>query len=148
MRDDPIEEALRLLVKRRDEALAEVQRIEKALVDLGRPVTNTEPTRMTTAEPVAGANGVAPIYPPSVRGRLVFLLDEADRDWSVGEVIAEYERRGIPFTVKAPDNALRAALLEAQRKGQVERTAPGRYRSTKFAPGQAGIEWRGQEVIR
>jgi len=149
MRHDAVDEAVGLLMKRRDEALAEVQRIERALADLGRPVAD----QATEAPPTVMRPEVIDAHPRgtqhlSVRGRLVALLDEEDRDWTVGEVIAEYERRGVPFTVKAPDNALRAALVEAQRKGQVERTTPGRYKSTKFEPGEAGRQWRGEEMLR
>ena len=63
---------------------------------------------------------------------LVRLLDEADRDWSVSEILSEYESRGTPVNGANPDKNLRAAIVEARKAGRVERTAYGRYRSTKF----------------
>ena len=142
IRSDAVDEAVSLLVKRRNEALAEVLQIEKALSDLGHPVS---------AEPPVGQRRRLMDPPPiplsSVRGKVLALLIEEDRDWSVGEIITAYERRGEPFTVKNVDNAIRAALVETQKKGQVVRTAIGRYKSATFEPGEAGRQWNQKEVL-
>lgn len=127
MPDDPVEEAIQLLQKRREEALAEVERIDNALTQLGRPTPRTSPARMIPIE--LEASGFVLSERPSVRGMLVKLLgEEDDRDWNVAEVLAEYERRGTPVHGKDPENALRAAVNEAYKAGQIIRTGYGRYR--------------------
>ena len=57
------------------------------------------------------------------------LLYEGGRDWSVNEILSEYQNRGTPVEAKDPSNALRAAVAEANRAGTIVRTAPGRYRA-------------------
>ncbi|MGH9278452.1 MAG: hypothetical protein ACRD12_10175 [Acidimicrobiales bacterium] len=69
----------------------------------------------------------------SVRTMVLTLLDEEDRDWSVGEILAAYERRGTPVHGADPNNALRAALADAKKRGMVISTAVGRYKSARWA---------------
>ena len=68
----------------------------------------------------------------SVKTRMLVLMAEADRDWSVAEVLEEYDRRGFPIQAKDPKNALRAAVAEANRDGLIFRTSTGRYKSGKW----------------
>ncbi len=62
---------------------------------------------------------------------IVTLLEEEDRDWSVGEILAEYTRRGTPVHGQDPSNAARAALADAKKRGKVTSTTVGRYRASK-----------------
>ncbi len=119
--NDVLTEARDLLTRKRDECLAEIAQIDKAL-DALSGVGGGSPS-----------NGAAP--EKSVRTMVFDLFGEADRDWSVAEVLDEYERRGRPVHGKDPGNALRAALSAAFRQDKVERTAPGRYRATKWVAG-------------
>jgi hypothetical protein len=64
---------------------------------------------------------------------LNLLYEESDRDWSVNEILTEYESRGNPVTAKDPSNALRAAVAEANKAGTIVRTVPGRYRAAAEA---------------
>lgn len=60
------------------------------------------------------------------------LLEEGDRDWSVGEVLAEYQDRGTPVHGQDPSNALRAAMADAKKKRMVVSTDVGRYKASKW----------------
>ncbi len=60
------------------------------------------------------------------------LLVATDHDWSVAEILREYEDRGTPLQAKDPSNALRAAIAEANKAGTIFRTAPGRYKASKW----------------
>jgi hypothetical protein len=118
MPSDAVSEAVDLLVLRRGELQSEaaaisveIKRIDHALGALKGDVV----------APSATEQG------PSVRTLLVRLLEEDARDWSAGEVLAEYSRRGTPVHGKDPDNALRAAIADANKRGLIVRTAPGRY---------------------
>lgn len=67
-----------------------------------------------------------------VRSKVVDLLTEhPERDWSVGEIIDEYDRRQEPFPGerKKVDPQIRAALVVAGKRDEVVRTTPGRYRA-------------------
>jgi len=130
MPDDPVEEAIQLLQKRRTQALAEVERIDNALTQLGRPTPRPQ------ALPGPYSFQLPPERPMSVRSMLIALLRETDRDWNVAEILAEYEQRGTPVHGKDPENALRAAVNEAYKAGQIIRTSHGRYR---IAPVRASL---------
>jgi len=128
MTNDPVEEAIRLLQTRREEALAEVERIDNALTQLGRPTPRRATPSMMIPIDLERSGFTLPDR-PSVRSMLVSLLTEGDgRDWNVAEVLAEYQKRGTPVHGKDPENALRAAVNEAYKAGQIIRTAHGRYR--------------------
>lgn len=128
---DAVNSALKALRSKRHELQDELGRVEQAINALAA---------LAPGEPTPGGNGGAtrsaaePPARPSVRTMLVSLLDEENRDWSAAEVLAEYERRGTPVHGASPDNALRAAMVDASKAGQIERVATGRYRSTKFRP--------------
>lgn len=115
-----MDNVIQTLYQRRLELESELSRIDSALAAL------VPPTPVMSAPPVTQRL--------SVRQMLVALLDEADRDWSVSEVLEEYKRRGTPVHGTVPDKSLRSALVEAKKAGQVENTRWGRYRSTKFTP--------------
>lgn len=69
----------------------------------------------------------------SVRALTLALLDEAPRDWSADEVVEEYERRGSPFTVQDPRNAMFSAFSRLSREGHIVRTGHGRYVAKRYA---------------
>ncbi|HSH60139.1 MAG TPA: hypothetical protein VK988_10950 [Acidimicrobiales bacterium] len=82
----------------------------------------------------------------SARDKAVALAGEADRDWNTSEILAEWERRGDPIRGANPDNSLRAALSVAFQQGQLFRTAPGRYKSTKFKTDPGSLPLNGQNA--
>lgn len=119
---DPVAEALALLRRKRDALMGEVRHVEEGIAALEKllgatasPATSHDPNR------------------PSIRTMALSLMEEADRSWSVGEILAEYERRGTPVHGKDPNNALRAAIADAFKAGMIHRTAPGRYVAAKWA---------------
>jgi hypothetical protein len=69
---------------------------------------------------------------PSIARMLLALLDEADREWTVPEVLREYEVRGTPVHGKRPDHALRVAVGDTLKAGRIFRTATGHYKATKW----------------
>ncbi len=71
------------------------------------------------------------------------LLDEEPRDWNAKEILAELDRRGLPIAAQDPENALRAAIYEANRDEKITRSSPGRYKSTKF--GNVSATFKGEE---
>lgn len=119
---DPVEEALELLRQKQRSLIEEVNRVEEAITALEKlsPKTGRVPSR--SYDPNR----------PSVRTKVVALLEEAARDWSAGEIIAEYRRRAEPIQATDPSNALRAALADAKKKGMVVSTAVGRYKAAKW----------------
>lgn len=131
---DPVVEAMRVLERRRTEALEEVKRLDMAIVALSN--LTTAPASELPA-PVFVEH--SPIPRPSVKTMMLALLGESDRDWSVNEVLAEYESRGTPVQAQDPSNALRAAVAEANKVGQIFRTATGRYKASKWRA-TTGIE--------
>ncbi len=132
--DDPILEALTALRHRREEAMQEVQRIETAIASLELLVP-------VAAPPLFIPPPSEVEWPrPSAKSLMMRLMLEGDRDWSVPEVIQEYENRGITFQVKDPNNALRAAVAEENKKGTILRTAPGRYKAAKWTSAQDQLE--------
>lgn len=122
---DAIQEAIALIRAKRDEALAEVERQTHALAALEALAA----PGMTASEPTPSGPRTRG---PSVRTKALALMDEGPRDWSTGEIIAEYQRRGDPVHGKDPPNALRAALADLFKAKLIYRTAPGRYQSVKF----------------
>jgi hypothetical protein len=131
MVDDAVAQADQILAAREAVLLQELARIRDARRGLERVRPASEPPRPTTKEVQQRL---------SVRTLLLNLLEEADRDWSANEVLAEYERRGTPIHGADPSNALRAAISDANKAKQIVRTAVGRYKSARFEkvipPGQ------------
>lgn len=123
---DPLDKVIDTLFQRRLELEVELARIDAALKALlpSGPMTMDETA--TAVPPIRTAR-------LSVRQMVVALLDEANRDWSVSEVLAEYERRGTPIHGASPEKSLRAALAEAKKAGQIVSTAWGRYKSAGYA---------------
>lgn len=150
--DDDLRDAIALLQRKRAAHLAQVERIDAAVAALAAVIQEPEereagqPQDITAADDPPARHGFARAVLATVgdlataqrqqvqstRQKVVSLAEEADRHWSVGQMIAEYRRRGAPFSGANPDSAVRAAIVTAVDKGQLYRTAYGRYRATKF----------------
>jgi hypothetical protein len=131
MDDDALTQALSLLRQSRSDATAELARIEDAI----RALENLSKKASTRTAPQPLLPGLLPGR--SVRTMMLNLLDEGDRDWSVAEILAEYQHRGTPVHGKDPDNALRAAIADAYKAGTIARTSIGRYSSARWPkPGE------------
>lgn len=120
---DPVVEALTALREKVAALDAESQRLRQAIAAL---------------EALGGHSSEVPRSSshdrnrPSVRTMAIELMEEKDRDWSAGEILAEYDQRGTPVHGQDPNNALRAALADALKRGLVVRTEVGRYKSVKW----------------
>lgn len=118
---DPIAAALSQLISDRDDHLAQASRLSEAI---------------TALEAVRGPGEDGPATAgsrPSVRMMMMQLVNEENRDWSTAEILTEYQHRGTPIHGKDPNNALRAAIADAYKAGQIARTTTGRYKATKWA---------------
>jgi len=127
---DPVRDAVRALKQRKQDLTQEMRRVDQALSAL-------------TGLSEQDGRGPAPQRPkgaPSVRVMLLTLLrEDYDRDWSVAEIMAEYQKRGTPIHGTKPENALRAAITDAHKREQILRTAPGRYKAaTSDSPRSSG----------
>lgn len=120
---DPVDEALALLRQKRMMLLDDLARLEEGIAALDKLAGRARGTAAPSQAPAR----------PSVRTKVVTLLDEEARDWSAGEIIKEYERRGDPIHGQDPSNALRAALADAKKKGMIVSTGVGRYKSAKWS---------------
>lgn len=136
---DDLLDAIALLRRKRADHLAQVEKIDAALVALAEVID--EPEQRQTGK--ASTNGLAARVVEKIeaqgqttRQKIVSLAEEEDRNWSVGQMISEYNRRGAPFTGANPDSAVRAAIVTATQKDELYRTAHGRYRATKFRPSE------------
>ena len=99
--NDPVEDAVQLLLTANARAKEEVARIEEALRQLGRPVP------ITVVFP--GHTITVPPKPPSIRQLVVSLLDEEEVSWSAPEVLEALEIRGADLgNANDPINAIRA----------------------------------------
>lgn len=130
MTDDTLPSALTFLRDKRDEHVAEVKRLTQAISAIEAVLAGDEPPSPNSVNGNGGSSATS--ERPSVRVMALRLMEEADRDWSVPEILDEYERRGTPIVANDPDNALRAAVAEAHKKGQMIRTAVGRYKAKKW----------------
>lgn len=115
---DAITGALSLLEQERARLVDEVTRVDAAI----HALRDLAQTSTASYDP----------HRPSVRTKLMSLLDEERRDWSAGEILDAYQRRGDPIHGADPSNALRAAIADAHKKGMIVRTDVGRYRSVKW----------------
>ncbi|MGO8826168.1 MAG: hypothetical protein ACLQU9_13145 [Acidimicrobiales bacterium] len=128
MSTDPIHDAILALEAKRDALTGEVNRLTQAisaLLALGEVGAPQPP--MASPRPVV----VPPSGRLSVKQMMLQLLYEQDRDWNVNEILAEYQKRGTPIQAKDPSNALRAAVAEANKAGDIVRTTPGRYKAAR-----------------
>jgi len=125
--DDAVAQAEALLRQRREEHLAQVEKIDAALAALAGSV----PTNLNRY-PFQSDGGTGAITNKSVRMMLLDLLNESDRDWSVNEILAEYMKRGTPIHGKDPSNALRAAIADANKAHTIVRTDVGRYAAAQY----------------
>jgi hypothetical protein len=117
---NPVAEALDLLSQQRASLAGELRKVDEAIAAL---------EKLVGKKPVTKANRSG----PSVRTKLVSLLEEEPRDWSAGEIIHEYERRGDPIQGADPSNALRAAFADAKKRGMIVSTGVGRYQASKWS---------------
>lgn len=131
MARDPVVDALATLRSKRDELTAQISRYDEAIRTLSELVDGA----VTPTGPTPGASFVATSISPesntgkSVRVMMLDLMHEdRDRDWSVNEILDEYQRRGTPVHGKDPNNALRAAIADAHKAGTIVRTTTGRYK--------------------
>ncbi|HSH58222.1 MAG TPA: hypothetical protein VK988_01015 [Acidimicrobiales bacterium] len=120
--ENPVAEALSLLEQREASLSDELRQVREAVVSLRKVVGMSTPAPPTTSDRNR----------PSVRTKLVTLLEEEARDWSAGEIIHEYERRGDPIHGRDPANALRAAFADAKKQGWIVSTGVGRYKAAKW----------------
>ncbi len=134
--DDLLIDAVDVLKRRRDERLAEANKLAQAISTLDgitpgsspdeAPSDGAEPQSVTEEPPSVKAQ------PPSVKTLMLDLMAEGDRDWSTNEILTEYDARGTPVHGKDPGNAIRAALAEALKADQIIRTQVGRYKSQEW----------------
>ncbi len=116
---NPVAEALDLLSQQRATLADELRQVDDAIAALEKLVGKKGATKAIRSG-------------PSVRTKLVALLEEEARDWSAGEIIHEYERRGDPIQGADPSNALRAAFADAKKRGMIVSTGVGRYQASKW----------------
>lgn len=135
---DPVDEALGLLRQKRRSLLENVGRVDEGIAALEKLSTRADRTPALAHDPNR----------PSVRTKVVRLLSEANRDWSAGEIIAEYKDRGDPIQGTDPSNALRAALADAKKKGMIVPTGVGRYQSVKWVEQPEGSNGTGPELAQ
>ena len=138
MNDDPIRQAVELLLHGRQKAQLELQRIDAALTSLGHLSPGPELGALYEAALMT------PASPPSIRSVVVSLLDEEAKDWSAPEVLAELESRKVELRSKDPANAVRAALAEANKNGEAFRTGYGKYMSTRYQEGQMAAVFKNE----
>jgi hypothetical protein len=118
--ENPVAAALALLGQKRATLADELRQVDEAIASLEKLV-GKKPRAKTTDR-----SG------PSVRTKLVTLLEEEPRDWSAGEILQEYKRRGDPIQGADPSNALRAAFADAKKKGMIYSTSVGRYMASTW----------------
>lgn len=146
-----LSEAIAILRRKREKLVDQVNRIDMAIVALQEvDIQPEEEVHAPSAtEPANGSkpNKGVPIG-RGVQSRVRLLLEEYDRPWTVRDIIEVFERRGDPVTSNKPSHAVRTALVMLHKQGKVERTAPGSYRSTRFAPPQQNLSdvFRGPAV--
>ncbi len=129
MTDDPIAEVLESLRLKLAGVEREADRITDAIAAL--EALSAEGIRVAQVVARRPPTRSVPSARLSVKQMMLNLLYEQDRDWSVNEILAEYESRGTPITAKDPNNALRAAVAEANKTGDIVRTAQGRYKAAE-----------------
>ena len=140
--DHALAQAVEILQTKREDILRtaseQVNRIDIAIGQLQQVMSSTAPT--AAPAPVLETT----LGSKSVRTMMQELLDEDDRDWSAFEVLEAYKQRGTPVHGKDPENAVRAAINDANKAGRIERTAPGRYKSTiwRLGPDKGGLNLR------
>lgn len=116
---DPVAEALALLRRKHDALMADVRHVEDGIEALERLSGSSHTVLQAKPE-------------RSIRTMALDLMNEKDRDWSVAEILDEYERRGTPVHGKDPNNALRAAIADAHKAKVIFRTSIGRYKAVQF----------------
>lgn len=138
MEPDDLEDVIAQLRDRRAAVVARLQRIDAALEALGRPVA---PAQERAVVSVARAEKRG----PSVYERVLRLLEEGDRAWSVADIIDTCARRGEPLVGSSVSNNVRSALAKLHQTGRIVRVEQGRYKSARFMTN--GHSLHEQEVV-
>jgi hypothetical protein len=97
-----------------DEAAAAVAKLDQALAVLGVPQE-------------AKRRG------PSVRTRVLDVIEETDRIWPADEMLAELEQRGMPVAGIDPLKQVKTAMVNLANGKLAVRVAPCTVRAAKFA---------------
>ncbi len=123
-------------VSRIDKALAHfkgaVEEVDEVLGDISASAPVLVPTGVATDPGSAELASSPPAKRRSIRRMLLELLEESDRDWTVAEVLAEYEARNDPVHGQRPPHAMRVAVGDSHKAGDIFRTSVGRYKSVKW----------------
>ena len=130
---DDLTDVIATLTQRRNKHRASAALLDEAILSLSRLGPAEMPRVLVAPVPDPPKH----LIPEGTEGRSVYetvlaLASEGPRDWSADEIMRETERRGTPFTVKAPKNAVFSALSRAHRRGELMRTGHGTYRHPKF----------------
>jgi hypothetical protein len=128
-----ITEAVALLQSRHSEITNEISElkhqraeIENALAALGAPLGRRGlGGRERSDRPRRSAEQIE----SSVKGSVQALLDEENRDWSPGEIVAEFERRGVRHEVKNLRSSVRTALYHLRASSNAVEVGNGRTKS-------------------
>jgi hypothetical protein len=137
MTNGPVADALSLLKEQRRVLTEEAQRIADETRRVDEAIQALEGAPLTSR---AAASATPPrSQRPSVRAAALELMESADRDWSVAELLAAFAEAGTPLTAEDRENALRAALSVLHRKEEkIAAAGPrGRYIATKWQSGTA-----------
>lgn len=131
---DDLTDVIATLVQRRDGHQAASALLNEAIDSL---------SKLGPASKLATAPGSEPVKPtpPSTPGdggtmsvyeTVLAFASEGPKEWSASDVMDEAERRGTPWGVKDPKNAVFSAMSRAHRKGDLVRTGHGTYRHRDF----------------
>jgi hypothetical protein len=118
--------ALEMVKRRRAVLQRQLDELDEIITTLPKLVTilrDTRPSDNEVSEPYL-----------SVYSKVVNLLEEEDRTYSINEIFEEWARRDDPIQGKNPKNALRTALSEAVKKGRIQRIAEGEYMANIWPP--------------
>lgn len=123
-----VNEAIEALLQLRAQHLMQVQRIDEGI----RVLQAVDAGESTMRHPSQDPRALAEKAVRSVYEVVLTLANEANRDWSVPDLIAEIERRGIAVEVNDLQNSLHSAVARATDQGELLRVGRGRYRSTRW----------------
>jgi len=131
MATDDLDEIRALMRRKRADHAAQVERLDAALRLLDDQLAESSTSLAEhRATPSSGSDRPT----RSVRVKVLDLLCEADRDWSVADIVREYERRGDPIASSKPPSAVRTAFAKLYADKDVVRTSQGRYTAKRWAP--------------
>lgn len=129
MADDDLDDIRSLTLRKRAHHLAQVERLDAVLRLLDGQFSDSSPAAGRNA--TSSSDGEHPYR--SVRVKVLDLLAEAPRDWSVNEIVAEYGRRGDPIPGLKPPSGVRSAIAKLYNDKAIIRTGQGRYISKQWS---------------